>query len=56
MADLLQGKSLERERKPIRGRPRIEEKCPAVCAALEEMLSDEWREARRRNTSGCAAA
>ena len=33
LADLLQGKSLERERKPIRGRPRIEEKCPAVCAA-----------------------
>jgi hypothetical protein len=41
LADLLQGKSIKKERKPIRGRPRIEEKCPAITTALEEMLSDE---------------
>jgi hypothetical protein len=38
---LLQGNSLKKERKPLRGRPRIEEKCPAVMPALEEMLNDE---------------
>jgi hypothetical protein len=41
LSDLLQGKSLEKERKPLRGRPRIEEKSPAIIAALEEMLGDE---------------
>src|SRR5438477_4509857 len=41
LADLLQGKSIKKERKPVRGRPRFEEKCPAITAALEEMLSDE---------------
>jgi hypothetical protein len=41
LADLLQGKSLKKEWKPGTGRPRIEEKYPAITAALEEMLSDE---------------
>jgi hypothetical protein len=41
LADLLQGKSVEREPKPLGGRPRAEEKNPAITAALEEMLSDE---------------
>jgi hypothetical protein len=41
LADLLLGKSIKRGRKPVRGRPRLEEKCPAITAALEEMLSDE---------------
>jgi hypothetical protein len=41
LADLLQGKPIKKERKPIRGRPRIEEQYPAITAALEEMLSDE---------------
>src|SRR5262249_45378591 len=41
LIDLLQGKSLKKERKPLRGRPRTEENYPAITAALEEMLSDE---------------
>jgi hypothetical protein len=41
LADLLEGKSLAREPHPIGGRPRTEEKYPAIKAALEEMLSDE---------------
>jgi hypothetical protein len=41
LADLLQGKPLQKERKPVKGRPRIEEKYPAITAALEEMLKDE---------------
>ena len=41
LADLLEGKPTTKDRKPIRGRPRIEEQCPAVMAALEEMLNDE---------------
>jgi hypothetical protein len=41
LADLLQGKSLKKEPQPVRGRPRTEEKYPALTAALEEMLSDE---------------
>jgi hypothetical protein len=41
LADLLQGKSLKKEWKPGRGRPRVEEKYPTITAALEEMLSDE---------------
>jgi hypothetical protein len=41
LADLLQGKSLKKEWKPGPGRPRTEEKYPAITAALEEMLSDE---------------
>jgi hypothetical protein len=41
LADLLEGKSLEREPHPVGGRPRTEEKVPAITAALEEMLNDE---------------
>lgn len=41
LADLLQGKSLKKERKPVRGRPLFEEKCPAIIGVLEQMLSDE---------------
>jgi hypothetical protein len=41
LADLLQGRLLKKVRKPVRGRPRIEEKYPAITTALEEMLSDE---------------
>jgi hypothetical protein len=41
LADLLQGKPIRKERKPVRGRPRIEEKYPALTAALEKMLCDE---------------
>lgn len=41
LADLLEGKSIKKERKPVKGRPRIEERYPAITAALEEMLSDE---------------
>src|SRR5262249_54243525 len=41
LADLLAGKSLKQERKPVKGRPRIEEKYPAIKAALEELVSDE---------------
>jgi Rhodopirellula transposase DDE domain len=32
---------LKQERKPVKGRPRIEEKYPAITAAVEEMVSDE---------------
>jgi transposase len=38
---LLQGQSLKKERKPVKGRPRKEETAPELKAALEEMLSDE---------------
>jgi hypothetical protein len=41
LADLLEGKPLKRGRKPVKGRPRIEEKYPAIKAMLEEMVSDE---------------
>ena len=41
LADLLQGKSIKKERKPAKGRPRVEEKCPGITAAMEELLSDE---------------
>lgn len=41
LAALLKGTPLKKERKPVRGRPRTEEKYPAITAALEEMLSDE---------------
>src|SRR5213595_2501624 len=41
LADLLQGQLLKKAPKPIKGRPRTEEKHPAVAAALEEMLTDE---------------
>jgi hypothetical protein len=41
LSDLLQGKSLKKEPHPVGGRPRTEEKYPAITAALEEMLSDE---------------
>jgi len=41
LADLLEGKPLKKERKPVTGRPRIEEKYPAIKAVLEEMLGDE---------------
>jgi len=40
-ADLLQGKRVKKERKPVKGRPRIEEKYPAITVAMEELLSDE---------------
>jgi hypothetical protein len=41
LADLLEGKSIKKERKPVKGRPRIEEKYPAIKAALEELVGDE---------------
>jgi hypothetical protein len=41
LADLVQGKSITKERKPIPGRPRTEEKYPAIAVALEELLADE---------------
>jgi hypothetical protein len=41
LSDLLQGKSIKKERKPIPGRPRIEQQYSGITAALEEMLSDE---------------
>lgn len=41
LADRLEGKVLKRERKPIKGAPRTEEKYPAIKTALEEMLSEE---------------
>ena len=41
LADLLEGKSPHREPHPVGGRPRTEEKLPAITAALEEMLSNE---------------
>jgi hypothetical protein len=41
LADLLQGKCPQKEPHTAGGRPRTEEKYPAITAALEEMLSDE---------------
>lgn len=41
LADLLEGKSSCRGPHPVGGRPRTEEKFPAVTATLEEMLSNE---------------
>jgi hypothetical protein len=41
LADLLEGRPLNRQRKPGAGRKRTEQKYPEVSAALEEMLSDE---------------
>jgi Rhodopirellula transposase DDE domain len=41
LAALLRGEPLKRERKPIRGRPRTEEKMPSITAALEDLLDDE---------------
>jgi Rhodopirellula transposase DDE domain len=41
LADLLQGKPTTKERKPIKGRERTEVRCPAIAAALEELVSDE---------------
>jgi hypothetical protein len=41
LADLLQGKSIRKERKPIPGRPRIEQQYPAITGALEGLLSGE---------------
>ena len=41
LADLLEGKSLDKKPHPVGGRPRTEEKFPAVTAALQEILSDE---------------
>jgi hypothetical protein len=41
LADLLEGKSLEKPPHPVGGRPRTEEKYPAITAVLEEMLCDE---------------
>jgi hypothetical protein len=41
LADLLQGKAPEKVPHPGGGRPRTEEKYPAITDALEEMLSDE---------------
>jgi hypothetical protein len=41
MVDLLKGNTLKKERKPVKGAPRIEEKYPTITGALEAMLSDE---------------
>jgi hypothetical protein len=41
VAQLLRGESIKKDRKPLPGRPLTEEKCPAIAAALESMLSDE---------------
>jgi Rhodopirellula transposase DDE domain len=41
LAALLRGEPLKRERKPIGGRPRTEEKMPSITAALEDLLNDE---------------
>jgi hypothetical protein len=41
LADHLEGKSPQKEPHPAGGRPRTEQKYPAITAALEEMLSDE---------------
>jgi hypothetical protein len=38
---LLQGQSPQKERKPVKGRPRTEEKVPSILATLEELLRDE---------------
>ena len=41
LADLLQGKPPTRERKPVRGRPRIEEKYPTITTGrLESVATD----------------
>jgi hypothetical protein len=41
LAELLEGRCKKKARKPSTGRPRTEDKDPAIKAALEEMLSDE---------------
>jgi hypothetical protein len=41
LVDLLQGKCIERERKPGKGRPRVEEKYPGITATMDELLCDE---------------
>jgi hypothetical protein len=41
LTDLLEGRPLNRQRKPGAGRKRTEQKYPEVLAALEEMLGDE---------------
>jgi hypothetical protein len=41
LADLLEGKTLERQPHPVGGRPRTEEKYPTITAVLEELLGDE---------------
>jgi hypothetical protein len=41
LGDLLEGKAPHREPHPVGGRPRTEEKLPAIIPALEEMLSNE---------------
>jgi Rhodopirellula transposase DDE domain len=41
LAALLEGAPIEKERKPVRGRPRTEENYPAITTAIEEMLKDE---------------
>jgi hypothetical protein len=41
LADLLEGRPLNKQREPGAGRKRTEQKYPEVAAALEEMLSDE---------------
>jgi transposase len=41
LAALLEGKPIKKERKPVRGRPRVEEKYAAITSVLEEMLADE---------------
>jgi hypothetical protein len=41
LEELLEGKSLKKERRPVKGRPRIEERYPTIMAVLEEMVGDE---------------
>jgi hypothetical protein len=41
LADLLQGKLAKKDRKPVPGRPRIEDKYPALIDTLEAMVRDE---------------
>lgn len=41
LARLIVGKPIKKDRKPIRGRPRVEEKDTTITAALEEMLVNE---------------
>src|SRR5262245_1491254 len=41
LAELLQGKTIKKERKPVPGRPRIEQQYPAITGRLEGLLSDE---------------
>jgi hypothetical protein len=38
---LVEGREIKKQRKPVKGRPRIEETSPTIVAALEEMLEDE---------------